>query len=123
MSYPYPSGSNPPQAAPTNSTAIISLIMGILGLTFLPLVGSIIALITGPMARREIQASGGAQSGEGLATAGIVLGWVGVGLSAIGLCVFGAFFAVPFCGILLGILGQAINPGHSSILPTILSLI
>ncbi len=120
MSYTYPSGGNPPQAAPTNSTAVISLIMGILGLTFLPLVGSIIALITGPMARREIQASGGAQSGEGLATAGIVLGWVGIGLSVIGVCVVGAFVGIPFC---IAILGLATNQGHSFILPAISALI
>ena len=44
----------PPEGAsyqvPNSSMAIVSLIAGILGLTFFPLLGSIVALITGILA-------------------------------------------------------------------------
>jgi hypothetical protein len=97
--------------------AIISLVAGILGLTFLPFVGSVVAVITAPMAKKEIAASGGTLGGEGLATAGQILGWIGIGLSVLGLCIGGAIFAIPFCAILLGLSRQ------SSLLPVLLAFI
>jgi hypothetical protein len=79
--------------SPSSSTmAVVSLIAGILGLSMVPFLGSIVALITGYMARNEIRASGGALGGEGLATAGLVLGWIGVGLGVLGCCIAGFFF-------------------------------
>jgi len=60
----------------TNGYAVASLVLGILWLWWL---GSILALAFGYAARRQIAASGGRQGGDGLAIAGIVLGWVGVG--------------------------------------------
>lgn len=95
MSYQYESG-GVPQPAPTSSTAIISLIAGILGLTLFPVIGSIIAVITGAMAKREIRESAGTIGGEGLATAGVVLGWIGIGLLVLGLCI-GGLFLIPIC--------------------------
>ncbi len=64
--------------APTNGQAIASMVLGIL---FLCGIGSILALIFGHQAKREIEASNGAQGGEGMAQAGIVLGWIGIGLA------------------------------------------
>lgn len=58
-----------------NGMALTSMILGILWLYW---IGSILALIFGYRARREIKESNGSQTGDGLATAGIVLGWVGV---------------------------------------------
>ena len=69
----------------TNGKAITSLILGILGLVFCPLLASIAALIVGYQARTEIDQSQGYQGGRGLAVAGIVLGWVGVGLVVLGI--------------------------------------
>ena len=40
--------------------------------------GSVLALVFGHTARNQIIASGGRQTGEGLAIAGIVLGWIGI---------------------------------------------
>jgi hypothetical protein len=40
----------------------------------------ILALVFGYVARGQIDRSGGTQSGRGMATAGIVLGWVWLGL-------------------------------------------
>ena len=77
--------------------AVVSLIAGILGLTMFPLIGSIVAVITAPMAKKEIASSAGTLGGEGLAKAGLILGWVGIGLTVLGVCVFGIAFAIPFC--------------------------
>jgi hypothetical protein len=64
-----------PQARPTNGMAIASLVLGILWLYW---VGSILALVFGYIAKQQIRERG--EVGGGMATAGIVLGWIGVGL-------------------------------------------
>ncbi len=80
-------------AAPENNTmALVSLISSILGLTILPILGSIVGLITGYMAKKQIEESGGAEGGENLAKWGIILGWVGIGLTVLGCCLFFVFF-------------------------------
>ena len=115
MSYETSPGGTPYQV-PNSSMAIISLIAGILGLTLFPLLGSIVAVITGSMAKKEIQESAGALGGEGMATAGQVMGWIGIGLSAIGVCVACVVFAlIP----LLAITSEGLNwilPGFLAIL-------
>ena len=68
------------QNPPTNGKATAALV---LGLVFLCGIGSILALVFGYQAKNEIEASNGAQGGEGMATAGIVLGWVGIGLALV----------------------------------------
>jgi len=55
----------------------------VLGILWLYWVGSILALVSGYLARRQIAQRQGVQGGRGLATAGIVLGWVGVGFLAL----------------------------------------
>jgi hypothetical protein len=72
-------------AVPTNSMAIVTLIAGIAGLSVLFFVGSIVAVITGPMARKQIAQTG--EQGAGMGTAGIIMGWVGIGLGVVGLIV------------------------------------
>ncbi len=113
------SDSIPPEGtyhtAPNSTLALVSLITGILGFTVLPTVGSIVALITGYMARKEIHESAGALGGEGMATAGLVMGWIGVGLLIIGICVA----CVAFALIPLGI----IKYSTESFLPGLLSMI
>ncbi|MFO7764356.1 MAG: DUF4190 domain-containing protein [Wenzhouxiangellaceae bacterium] len=64
----------------TCSTAIVSLIFGILAWFALPLIGAIVAVIAGDIARREIRASRGDLDGDGLAVAGLVLGWIQLGI-------------------------------------------
>jgi hypothetical protein len=59
---------------PTNGMAIASLVLGILWIYW---VGSIMALIFGYVARQQIAERG--ELGGGLALAGIILGWIGVG--------------------------------------------
>jgi len=68
-----------PQATKTNGLAIASLVLGIVSIPLLLLNGcgvlfGIGALITGFIARSQIKRSAGAQTGDGLALAGIILG-------------------------------------------------
>ena len=84
------------QTGPTSSgKATASLVLGILGLVFCPLICSVLALVFGYQARREIDGSGGRLTGRGNATAGIVLGWIGVALVAV-------FFGLVILGLALG---------------------
>ena len=66
--------------ARSSGDATASLVLGILGLVLCPLICSVLALVFGYKARREIDASGGRVSGRGMATAGVVLGWIGVAI-------------------------------------------
>ncbi|MBP9675699.1 MAG: DUF4190 domain-containing protein [Anaerolineaceae bacterium] len=62
-----------------SSLALASLITGILGWTILPLLGSVVAIITGHLAKKEIKESYGTISGSGMASAGLILGYVQLG--------------------------------------------
>jgi hypothetical protein len=75
--YPYPY-----VPRPTNGMAIASMVLGILWIYW---IGSILALVFGYVARSQIRRTG--QGGDGMAVAGIVLGWVGVFVLSAGLFV------------------------------------
>ncbi len=66
-------------AAPTSGLAIASFVLGIGGLTVLPLLGSIIAVLLGYLARSDIRRRPGEVTGDGLAVAGLVMGWIAIG--------------------------------------------
>ncbi|MEI2825703.1 MAG: DUF4190 domain-containing protein [Dermatophilaceae bacterium] len=68
-----------------NNNALVSLICGIAGFLCFGIVLGPIAIITGRKAQAEIAASGGRQSGEGMAKAGVILGIVALVLWVIGL--------------------------------------
>jgi len=77
---PYGSG----QVPPTNGKATIALIVGIasLVLSFCCVgIAGIVAIVLGVKARNEISASGGSQTGDGMALAGIITGAVAVLIS------------------------------------------
>jgi hypothetical protein len=88
----------------TSNLAIISLVSGILGWTILPWIASIVAIVTGHMARAEIRRSAGTMEGDGLAVAGLVLGYAMVVISFIGLMLVILFFGG--LAVLLGWLGM-----------------
>ena len=83
-------------AGQTNGKAIASLVLGIVGLTGIPFVCSIIAIVLGRRAREEIRTTG--EGGEGLATAGLVLGWVGATLVLVAALLIGGLVAVNVVG-------------------------
>ena len=75
-------------AVPTNGKATASMVLGILGLVILYLIGPILALVFGHQAKNEIDASGGTQGGRGMAVAGIVMGWIGIGFAILFLAIW-----------------------------------
>lgn len=83
-----------PAAGPkTNGMAIASLVSSLVCLCG---VGSILGIVFGFMAKKQIRESNGTQTGGGLATAGIILGIVGI-LAAL---------AYVVLVVLLGVFGE-----------------
>lgn len=62
----------------TSEKAIISLVCGIAGFLFVPLIAGILAVIFGGQAEKEIRQSGDRLIGLGFAKAGVVLGWINI---------------------------------------------
>jgi hypothetical protein len=76
----------------TSTLAIVSLVAGILAWTALPFVGALVAVICGHLARGEIRtAVHGTVEGDGMAVAGLVLGWLQLVLIVAGVFVVFAF--------------------------------
>lgn len=75
----------------SSTLAIVSLISGILGWTLLPFVGSIVAVITGHMARAEIRRNP-MLDGDVMAIIGLVLGWLAIIGMILGVLAFILFF-------------------------------
>ncbi len=76
----------------TSTAAVLSLVFGILGWTLLPLLGSVVAIVTGHMARGEIRRAPERYDGDGLALAGLVLGYAALILGLLMLLVVIVFF-------------------------------
>jgi hypothetical protein len=104
--YPPQYTSVPPAGPRTSTTAIISLIGGIAGFTVLPFLGSIVAIICGHMAKSEIKKSVGTVGGSGMATAGLIMGYLGI---ALGVCLLCVLVVLPLLGISISSLGDAIQ--------------
>ncbi|NIM93533.1 MAG: DUF4190 domain-containing protein [Anaerolineales bacterium] len=105
----YQPGPPVPAATQTSTLAIVSLVTGLLSYVIIPIVGAIAAIITGNMAKKEIRESEGSITGDGLATAGVILGYVNI-----------FFIFIPICIIiLLALLGPAIGNVFSNIVTEI----
>lgn len=70
----------------TSGNATAALVLGIVGIFMCPLVASVPAIALGSSAKREIRENPG-MGGEGMATWGIALGWVGTAFGALGLLI------------------------------------
>jgi len=79
---------------PSSTLALVSLIAGILGFTLFPFIASIVAIWTGYAARKETRSVPPTASGDGLATAGIIMGWIQIGLTVVSLCCVAIYFIV-----------------------------
>lgn len=75
---PYAYGGVPVQAKRNNGLAIAALVCGICG--FLWFIPAVLGVVFGFVARSQIRQSGGAQGGNGLALAGIILGFAWIAL-------------------------------------------
>ncbi|MGH2748077.1 MAG: DUF4190 domain-containing protein [Actinomycetota bacterium] len=62
----------------TSGFAVAALIFGVLGFLPLPLIGSVLAIFFGIVARRRIRESAGELGGYALANAGLALGGMGI---------------------------------------------
>lgn len=111
MSYPPPPYGGPPPgqypppgygggypAPRTNQKAVWALVTGILGLLCCGLVG-IAGVVLGSAAKREIDASGGYQTGRGMAQAGFVLGILSLVWTVVAVLLFsGGVLTMPTTG-------------------------
>jgi len=84
---------------PTSTLATIILIEGILGFVGFPISGSMVAIWTGYTARKDTRSIAPNVSGDGMTTAGIVMGWIQIGLAVVETCFFIAYFVFVIGGI------------------------
>jgi uncharacterized protein DUF4190/zinc ribbon protein len=68
----------------SSESAIASLICAILGWSVLPIVGAILAIVLGHMARDEIRRSDGAVGGGDIAALGLALGYGNLAVAVLG---------------------------------------
>jgi Domain of unknown function (DUF4190) len=68
----------PPYKSGTNGIAIASLVSSLVGLFFLPFVGTVVGVVLGHVARRRI--ANEPQDGDGFAIAGLIIGYLGIAL-------------------------------------------
>ena len=80
-------------ARTTSTTAILSLVFGIACWFALPFIGAVIAVVCGHVARGEIRrAPPGSIEGDGMAIAGLILGYAHLALFVIGVLILFMFF-------------------------------
>ena len=72
-----------PPATQTSSFAIASLVCSLASWIVIPFVGAVAAVVLGHIARHEIRHSYGQKSGNGLAMAGLVIGYIQIALSIV----------------------------------------
>lgn len=89
--YGYPGYGTYPVAPPTNGLATAALVLGLVSLAFC--VTGIPAVICGHMARGQIRASNGTQGGDGMALAGLILGYVVTGIYVVFIVFYGLIAA------------------------------
>jgi hypothetical protein len=99
----------PPPAFPattqTNTMAVVSLATGIASWIVIPVVGGVVAVVTGHIARKEIRQSG--EQGDGFAVAGLVLGYLHLAAAALVILLL----LLVFFGVLGAIYMGAGHPG------------
>ncbi len=99
-------GQNVPYVArtkKTNGLAIASLVCGCAG--FLFFIPAILAVVFGFVARTQIRQSAGTQGGDGLAVAGIIVGFAWIALFVIVLIVGAADNSSSGSDVVIGVLG------------------
>ena len=78
----------------TPGSATAALILGICGIVLCPLICGPLAIVYGNKAKGEIRSSNGRLGGQGLAQAGVVMGWIGVAFAVLGIL----FFVIAIAG-------------------------
>ncbi|HWT15651.1 MAG TPA: DUF4190 domain-containing protein [Patescibacteria group bacterium] len=76
----------------TSTYATLSLIFGLVAWLMAPLLGAIVAIVCGHLARSEIRRANGALDGDGMALAGLILGYLQLVLVVVLVIVVAIFF-------------------------------
>jgi hypothetical protein len=84
-----------PPARPTNGLAIASLVCSIAGIA--TCVSAPVGAVLGHIARRQIRERG--EDGDGLALAGIIVGWILTGLLVVYLLFLGVVLVLGLSGV------------------------
>ena len=63
-----------------HTLAVVSLVVSLVGWFMCPIVGGVVGIITGMMAKKEIKMAPDRWDGMGLATAGIIISAIHIGL-------------------------------------------
>lgn len=96
-----PYGASPPQyvymvTPPKNDLGVWSLVTGILSWIFCPVVLGVVAIIMGNASKKAVRE--GQANNPGMGTAGLILGWINVGLIGGFVVVWVLFMLVAFLG-------------------------
>ena len=102
MNEPYQPQNTNNNVLPQSTMAIVSLVAGILGFTLFPVIASIVAIFTGYAARKETRSVSPIASGDGMATAGIIMGWIQIGLAVVSICCLVVYFV-----FVIGLVGSS----------------
>ncbi|MGM1016236.1 MAG: DUF4190 domain-containing protein [Actinomycetota bacterium] len=81
-----------PQPQPTNGLALTSMITGIVGWILIPILASIVAIVTGHMGLNQLRQK--PAGGRGMAIAGLILGYSAIALWGVGIFFFLAIFGI-----------------------------
>ncbi|SDO73315.1 protein of unknown function [Microbacterium sp. ru370.1] len=68
-------------AARTNPLAIVALVASLVGIFVIPVIGQIVGIVTGHISLKQIKATG--ERGRGMGLAGLLIGYISLGLGAL----------------------------------------
>ena len=88
-------GAPPSAVRSTNSLSIVSLVFGCAQFVVCPVIGAVVAVVTGHISRGQIKRTN--EQGAGMALAGLILGYIGIALTVLVLA-GGLVFVVGFSG-------------------------
>ena len=94
-----PQVSQKPQAA-SDGKSIASLILGILGITVLPVICSVLAIVFGRAS--IVNAHRRCERGNAMAAVGTILGWIGLMTPLVGVIVIVPWWGIPAAVLLVG---------------------
>lgn len=98
-------------ASVTSNNAIASLVFGIVSMFICPGLAAPVAILLGYSAKREIKASNGRVSGQGMASAGIILGYISITIVILAIIITVLFFLLT-TGSLAALFALFSNPSR-----------
>lgn len=92
----------------TNNNAIIALVLSIVSWAICPIVAAIVALVFASKAKKEIDQSGGWQTGSGFVTAAKIIAWINI--------VFMIIFGILYIILIIFVIGT--SNSYNDLYPT-----